>query len=50
MALMANTESKLQVIVDEVKHHSSKGGLDMNVKKTKVMRVSKAPDETMTMS
>ena len=47
-ALMAITESKLQVIVDEVKHHSSKGGLDMNVKKTKVMRVSKAPDETMT--
>ena len=47
-ALLANSESRLQVIVDKVKHHSSKGGLDMNVKKTKVMRVTKTPDEPIT--
>ena len=40
---MANTESKLQEIVDVVRYQSSKGRLDMNVKKTKVMHVTKAP-------
>ena len=40
-ALIANSESKLQEIVDQVKYYSSQGGLDMNVKKTKVMRVSR---------
>ena len=41
-ALMANTESKLQEIVDVdlVRYHSSKSRLDMNVKQSKVMRVT----------
>ena len=43
-ALMADSEEKLQKIVDEVKHHSSKGGLEMNVKKTKVMLITRKPE------
>ena len=46
-ALIADSESKLQDILDKVKYHSSKGGLDMNVKKTKVMRVSRNNNQTM---
>ena len=44
--LLANSESRLQVTVDKVKHHSNKGGLDINVKK--VMRVTKTLDEPIT--
>ena len=42
-ALMANSESILQEIVVVVRQHSCTDGLDMNVKKTKVMHVTKAP-------
>ena len=44
-ALIANTEAKLQSIVDKVREESSKAGLDMNVKKTKTMIISKEPAE-----
>ena len=36
-ALMANNPEKLQKVVTKVRDESSKGGLDMNVKKTKVV-------------
>ena len=42
-ALMANKPEKLQKVVTKVKDESSKGGLDMNVKKTKTMVLSKDP-------
>ena len=47
-ALIANSQDKLQEIVNEVKHHSTIGGLDMNVKKTKVMLITRNTEETMT--
>ena len=43
-ALIANSEQKLQTIVDKVKEESAKHGLDMNVKKTKTMLISKHPE------
>ena len=42
-ALMADSEVKLQKIVDGVKYQSSKRGLQFNVKKTKVMLVKRKP-------
>lgn len=42
-ALIANTEAKLQRIVDKVREESSKAGLSMDVKKTKTMIISKEP-------
>ena len=42
-ALMANKPENLQKVVTKVKEVSSKGGLDMNVKKTKTMINSKEP-------
>ena len=47
-ALIANSQDKIQEIVNEVKHHSTIGGLDMNVKKTKVMLITRNTEETMT--
>ena len=47
-ALMAESEEKLQEIVNEVKYHSSRGGLEMNVKKTKVMLITRKPEKTIT--
>ena len=44
IALMANHPDKLQRVVSKVKEESSKGGLDMNVKKTKAMVHSKEPE------
>ena len=43
-ALMANKPENLQKVVTKVKEVSSKGGLDMNVKKTKTMVNSKEPE------
>ena len=40
---MANKPENLQKVVTKVKEVSSKGGLDMNVKKTKTMINSKEP-------
>ena len=42
-ALLANNEKKLQDIVTVVKEESSKKGLDMNIKKTKTMIISRNP-------
>ena len=42
-ALIADSESKLQDIVNIVKEKSSQAGLEMNVKKTKTMLISKNP-------
>ena len=42
-ALVANSVDKLQKIVTKVKEESSKAGLDMNVKKTEAMVLSKDP-------
>ena len=42
-ALLANTECKLQEIVNILKEKSSKVGLEMNVKKTKTMLISTNP-------
>ena len=42
-ALMANKPEKLQKVVTKVKDESGKAGLDMNVKKTKTMVLSKDP-------
>ena len=42
-ALLANDEKKLQDIVTVVKEESSKKGLDMNIKKTKTMIISRNP-------
>ena len=43
-ALIANDQGKLQEIVTRVKEESSKVGLDMNVKKTKTMFISRDPE------
>ena len=43
-ALIANDEKNLQKIVTKVRDVSSKAGLDMNVKKTKTMIISKDPE------
>ena len=40
-ALLANNPEKLQKVVTKVKEESGKAGLDMNVKKTKAMVLSK---------
>ena len=42
--LIANDQDKLQEIVTRVKEESSKVGLDMNVKKTKTMIISREPE------
>ena len=42
-ALMANNQEQLQKVVSKVKDESSRAGLDMNVKKTKAMVLSKEP-------
>ena len=42
-ALIADSEENLQEIVSHVKTESSKKGLDMNIKKTKVMIISRNP-------
>ena len=42
--LIANDQDKLQEIVTRVKEESSKAGLDMNVKKTKTMTLSRDPE------
>ena len=42
-ALLATDQRDLQKIVSKVKEESSKAGLDMNVKKTKTMIISKQP-------
>ena len=42
--LIANDQDKLQEIVTRVKEESSKAGLDMNVKKTKTMIISRDPE------
>ena len=44
-ALIANDPKNLQDIVDKVKEESSKAGLDMNVKKTKTMVISRHKEE-----
>ena len=44
-ALIANDPKKLQDIVNKVKDESSKAGLDMNVKKTKTMVISRHKEE-----
>ena len=43
-ALIATDENDLQKIVDQVKEESSKAGLEMNVKKTMTMVISKNPE------
>ena len=43
-ALIANDEKNLQQIVTKVRDATSKAGLDMNVKKTKTMIISKDPE------
>ena len=43
-ALIASNADDLQKIVTQVKSASSKAGLDMNVKKTKTMLLSKHPE------
>ena len=43
-ALVATDQKDLQKIVSKVKDESSKAGLDMNVKKTKTMIISKKPE------
>ena len=47
-ALIADSEEKLQKLVDVVKECSSEAGLDMNAKKTKTMVVSKHPERDKT--
>ena len=42
--LLANNEQDLQTIVDAIHHHSMEFGLDMNVKKTKTMVISRKVD------
>ena len=42
-ALIADSEENLQEIVSHVKKESSNKGLDMNIKKTKVMMISRNP-------
>ena len=42
--LIANDQDKLQEIVTRVKEESSKAGLEMNVKKTKTMIISRDPE------
>ena len=42
--LIANDQDQLQEIVTRVKDESSKAGLDMNVKKTKTMIISRNPE------
>ena len=42
--LIANDQDKLQEIVTRVKEESSKAGLDINVKKTKTMIISRDPE------
>ena len=44
-ALIADDPQKLQEIVNKVKAESSRAGLDMNVKKTKTMVISRRPGE-----
>ena len=44
-ALVATDKNDLQNIVNQVKEESSKAGLEMNVKKTKTMVISKNPEE-----
>ena len=44
-ALIADNPQHLQKIVDKVKTESSSAGLDMNVKKTKTMVISRHPEE-----
>ena len=44
-ALVTDNEEKLQKILDEVKYHSSKGGLEMNVKKAKVLLIRRKPEK-----
>ena len=42
---MADSEEKLLKIVNEVKYHSSKGNLEMNIKKTKFMLITRKPEK-----
>ena len=44
-ALIATDHNDLQEIVTKVKEESSKAGLDMNVKKTKTMVISRKPED-----
>ena len=44
-ALIADDPKNLQEIVNKVKAESSRGGLDMNVKKTKTMVISRHPED-----
>ena len=44
-ALIADDPQNLQEIVNKVKAESSRGGLDMNVKKTKTMVISRHPED-----
>ena len=43
-ALIADNKDNLQKIVNKVKEVSSRGGLEMNVKKTKTMVTSRKPE------
>ena len=43
-ALIARYQNNLQEIVNKVKEESSKAGLNMNVKKTKIMIISRKPE------
>ena len=43
-ALVADSVENLQKVVDKVKEVSSRGGLEMNVKKTKTMITSRKPE------
>ena len=45
-ALIADDPRNLQEIVNKVKAESSRAGLDMNVKKTKTMVISRHPEES----
>ena len=42
-ALITDSQENLQNIVSKVKEESGKAGLQMNVKKTKTMMISRAP-------
>ena len=39
--LLAASKDDLQILTNNVKHHSKQSGLDMNVKKTKTMVISR---------
>ena len=39
--LLAESKDDLQILTNNVRHHSKESGLDMNVKKTKTMIISR---------